>query len=253
MVGIFLLLFFPTVAQGIRAISGKIVNDSLEKSSIHIVNLSLKTGTITGEDGSFVIMGRENDTLLFSSVQYISKKKIISAAVFNGSPLIVELERAVNKLEEVNISNISLSGNVHRDLANIKTFNKYNLGIELSKEPPPTQAERRIMVAPVRIIPLGGAVNLDHLINVLSGRHALNKKAKANQDLAYLVEEARNMFSKEFFVQQLSLPSEELIVFLFYCAENKNLKQHMETKNKLELMEFYKKQVPEFSDHRQLE
>lgn len=252
-VSFFLFLILPSVAQESKLIRGKVVNDSLGNSTVHIINLSLRSGTITSKDGSFEITVREKDTLLFSSILYVPKKIVISSDVFNGSPLRVDLEKSVNELDEVNISNIQLSGNLDRDLSNLKTFNKFGLGIELSKEPPPTQAERRVMVSPGSINPLGGAVNLDHLINVISGRHALNKLAKANQDLDFLVEEVKNIFPEDFYVDELKIPSEEIIVFLFYCAENADLKQQMQRKNQLQLMEFFKEQAPEFRVHRQLE
>ena len=253
LISFFLLFILPSAAQEVRPVSGKIINDSLENSAVHIINLSQRSGTITSEDGRFIILAKENDTLLFSSLLYVSKRIIVSSAVYNGYFLVVKLEKSVNELEEVNISNISLSGNINRDVGSIKIFNKYDLGIELSKEPPPTQAERRIMVSPVRIIPLGGAVNLDHLINVVSGRHALNKKAKANQDLEFLVEEARNTFPEEFFVRQLNIPLEEVVGFLFYCAGNAGMKQQIKTGNELQLMEYFKIQAPEYRAHRQLE
>lgn len=252
-VSFFLFLILPSVAQDSKLIRGKVINDSLEKSTLHIINLSQKSGTITSEDGSFEIMAREKDTLLFSSILYVSKKIIISSVVFNGRFLNVELEKSVNELDEVNISNIQLSGNLDQDLSNLKTFNKYDLGVELSKKPPPTQAERRVMVSAGSINPLGGAVNLDHLINVISGRHALNKLAKANQDLDFLVEEAKNIFPEDFYVNELKIPSEEIIVFLFHCAENADLKQQMNRKNELHLMNYFKKQAPKFRVQRQLE
>jgi hypothetical protein len=155
LVSIFFLLILPSVAQEAKFIRGKVVNDSLENSAIHIINLSQRLGTITSRDGSFEIIAREEDTLLFSSILYVSKKIIISSAVFNKSFLNVELEKSVNELDEVNISNVKLSGNLDQDLSNLKTFNKCGLGIELSKEPPPTQAERRMMVSAGSINPFG--------------------------------------------------------------------------------------------------
>lgn len=254
------------MAQEARSISGKIVNDSLENSAVHIINLSQKSGTLTSRDGSFFIMAREKDTLLFSSLLYVPKKIIVSSAIFNGSPLNVELGEFVNELEEVNISNIALTGNLDADLDNIKVVKNLPMDIrfsdvkharfesdvnDLKKAPRNLAYEGNMVVKPGSTF--GVAVNFDHLTDLISGKHSLNKKAKANQDLAFLVEDARNIFSEEFFVQQLNLPSEEIIGFLFYCAENADLKQQMQRNNELHLMEYLEKQAPEFRAHRELE
>jgi predicted HicB family RNase H-like nuclease len=76
---------------------------------------------------------------------------------------------------------------------------------------------------------------------------------KANQDLDFLVEEAKNILPEDFYVDELKILSEEIIVFLFYCAENANLKQQLNRKNELQLMDYLKEQAPEFRTHRQLE
>ncbi|CAM4049080.1 hypothetical protein [Gillisia limnaea] len=253
LVSFFLLSVTTLLAQEERIIKGKIVNDSLENSVVHIINVTQKTGTITSTKGEFDILARENDTLLFSSLLYIPQKVKISSTIYKDGSLNVELIKNVNELEEVNISNIKLSGDLNRDLSTIKSLNKYDLGIPLSTKPLPTQAERRLMANTVSINPLGGAVNLDHLINVISGRHALNIQAKANEDKNTLVAVARDSFSEEIFVNLLNIPLEEISVFLFFCAENANLKQRLDTKNQLGLLEFFKRQAPSFRKYRGLE
>lgn len=241
------------MAQEERIIKGKILNDSLESSVIHIINLTQKTGTLSSVEGEFGILAKENDTLLFSSLLYIPQKVTVSSSVYKNGFLNVELIKIVNELDQVNISNITLSGDLNRDLSTIKTLNKYDLGVPLAKKPLPTQAERRMMVEPVTFNPLGAAANFDHLINVISGRHALNKQARANQEMETLVGEVRNSFSDEIFMEMMKIPSEEIIVFLFYCAENANLKQQFEQRNQLEILGYLKLQALAFRKYRGME
>lgn len=253
LVVVFLFSGTTLLAQESMIIKGKVINDSLENSVVHVINLTQKTGTITSVNGEFEILVRENDTLLFSSLLYIPQKFKISSTIYKKGFFNVELIKIVNELEEVNISNIALSGNLDRDLITIKTLNIYDLGVPLSTKPLPTQAERRLMVKPVTFNPLGGAANLDHIINVISGRHALNKQAKANQDLDILVGTVRNSFSDEIFVELLKIPLEEIIVFLFYCAEEASLKEHLGKKNEIEMLEFLKIQALIFRKYRGME
>lgn len=249
-----LLLSLTTLhAQEVRIIKGKILNDSLESSVIHIINLTQKTGTLSSPKGEFGILAKENDTLLFSSLLYIPQKVTVSSSVYKNGFLNVKLVIIINELEEVNISNITLSGDLNRDLGTIKTLNKYDLGVPLAKKPLPNQAERRMMVKPVSISPLGAAANLDHLINVISGRHALNKQARANDEMETLIREVRNSFSDEIFVELLKIPLEEIIVFLFYCAEKTSLKQQLGKRNDIEMLEFLKIQALAFRKYRGME
>lgn len=241
------------LAQEQRIIKGEILNGSLKNSVVHIINLTQKTGTITSAKGEFDILAKENDTLLFSSLLYIPQEVKISSSIYKKGFFKVELLKIVNELEEVNISNITFSGNLGRDLSTIKILNKYDLGISFSTKSLPTQTERRLMVKPVSINPIGGAADLDHLLNVISGRHALNKKAKAHQDLDILVGVVRNSFSDGIFVDLLKIPLEEIIVFLFYCAEKASLKQQLDKKNHIEMLEFLKIQALAFRKYRGME
>ncbi|UJH91093.1 hypothetical protein LZ575_20970 [Antarcticibacterium sp. 1MA-6-2] len=68
---LFLFLFFSIYCQSqVVNLSGKVFADSLEESTLHIINISRGTGTLNTATGSFLIEVQENDTLWFSSVQY---------------------------------------------------------------------------------------------------------------------------------------------------------------------------------------
>jgi len=51
-------------------IEGQILNDTIEKTELNIVNLGLKIGTITDLNGAFKIRARISDTINISGVQY---------------------------------------------------------------------------------------------------------------------------------------------------------------------------------------
>lgn len=65
-------------AQEVIPLSGKIMNDSLEDSYLHIMNLNLQRGTITNADGAFTIPVRINDTLYISAVQFEDEKIVVT-------------------------------------------------------------------------------------------------------------------------------------------------------------------------------
>src|SRR5690606_32840253 len=137
---------------------GKILTDSLEESTIHIININQQTGTTNTSSGIFEIRVRENEVLFFSSVQYKIEEILITKEIINEGFLNVNLIFLVNELEEVNISDIKFSGNLARDLPAMETINIYNLGVPLTTKPPPTQEDRRLYTATHSA---GGIVSFD--------------------------------------------------------------------------------------------
>ena len=76
--GIFALFLMSqlTIAQETsrRIIHGQAINDSIKVENVIIFNISAKLGTVTKLNGNFEIKARENDTLVFSSLSFKSKK-----------------------------------------------------------------------------------------------------------------------------------------------------------------------------------
>ncbi|MGB8705590.1 MAG: carboxypeptidase-like regulatory domain-containing protein, partial [Gillisia sp.] len=96
---LFLLLFFVGIssafAQETIQLKGKIIADSIQGSSINIVNLSNFSGTTNASDGSFEIKASVNDTLFFSSVQFKKKQVIVSPEIFGKGFLEIQLEENI--------------------------------------------------------------------------------------------------------------------------------------------------------------
>ncbi|HSP41219.1 MAG TPA: hypothetical protein VLN46_07280 [Gillisia sp.] len=228
-------------SQGDIILRGKIVTGSQDETSIHIINTTQKTGTTSGPNGSFDIRVKVNDTLLFTAVQYERQEIIVSAEIYREKFLTVVLTEAVNQMGEVNISNIGLTGRLNTDLDQIKTINKYKLGIPLSTKPLPTQQDRRIYTAT--------SSSLDLLLNVLSGRLKQLKKEREISQLMALVRRAGDALPENFFTEYLELSENDIVNFLYFCAENSDLREELSTGNKLALMEYYqgmKKRYTEF-------
>lgn len=231
---LFTIVFWCSIAghsQGEVVLRGKIITGGLDEISIHVINSTQKTGTTSGPNGEFDIMVRENDTLLFTGVQYERKEIIVTAEIYMEKSLTVILIEAVNQMDEVNISNLSLTGRLNTDLDQIKTINKFNLGVPLTTKPLPTQQDRRIYTAT--------SSSLDLLLNVLSGRLKQLKKEREISQLMALVRKAGDALPEDFFTEYLELSDNDIVNFLYFCAENSDLRKELSTENKIALMEYY--------------
>jgi len=243
LIALFLITFsFSIQAQENILLKGKIKNDALGEISINIINLTQKTGTTNSLNGNFEIKVIENDTLLFSSIQYDKLKIRISKEILENGFLEVTLQENVNELEEVNINNYGLTGSLTQDTKNIKTYTAAGFGLPVSKKPPLTQAERRIYSATHS----SGGLPVDYLINVISGRLKYLKQIKENQDLSILVNTTIETFPPEFFTDYLHLSEDLIYRFVYYCAEQHNLKYVIKTGNELDLIKFFEKISEEF-------
>ncbi len=76
------ILSFSNYAQENVLLKGKIQNKNLGEISINIINLTQKTGTTNAQNGNFQIEVEENDTLLFSSIQYDKLKSVVFQKIF---------------------------------------------------------------------------------------------------------------------------------------------------------------------------
>ena len=154
----------------------------------------------------------------------------------------VVLLQKINQLEEVNISNISLSGNLERDLSTIETVNQADFGIPYPTKPRPTTIERKIYTAS------SGSLGL--LINTLNGRIKMLKKARANQELSMLVDKGMNALPLSVFVDEFKIPEEHVINFVYFSAEDPKFKNLVNREAPLELLQFYQGKVQQFLEER---
>ncbi|MDT0648716.1 hypothetical protein [Autumnicola edwardsiae] len=250
---ILLLLPFLNFAQESIQLKGKITNDSLEGSFINIINTTTNTGTINSASGEFEIRVRLNDTLQFSSIQYEKLEVAITPIIMEAEYLKVLLVPGISELDEVKISNIDLTGNLNRDIGNMDAYSISQFGIPNANRETLSAAERRLQAATSTSVSTsllgggaGGAVGLDPLFNAISGRTKKLKKIVANEKLQQMVEKGVDAFSTRFFVEELKIPEDKIINFVYYCAENHQLKYLLKDEKRLDLLEFYMKYAPVF-------
>ena len=222
---------FSIDAQQRMPLKGRIVADSLNGAAINIVNLSSKTGTTNNTSGEFEIEVKVTDTLLFSSVQYEIREVIISEEILSESLLSVPLIDRVNQLEEVSISNISLSGDLNNDLADIPVFDQGAVGFKLPNKPKPTLIQRKISSA--------AGSPLLYLINTLNGRLKMLKKAQAIMDYENWIDVGLDVLPPEFFTDELNIPKEKIRQFVYYCAEDPSFVDLLKKGDALEIIDHY--------------
>ena len=153
-------------------------NDTLSVSSIHVINKSRGSATITNEKGYFEIFSSPEDTIIFSSVQYKLKILVVSSEMLVSKEVIIPLEVFINELNEIVVKPNNLTGDLFKDIANStsKPVNFYNLGI-----PGFIGARKEKIISPASIIAtsiLSGNIPIDPIYKHISGYYKRLKKKR---------------------------------------------------------------------------
>ena len=113
------------VSQDIKRenVNGKIIVEGNDIEGITIYNSSSKTGTVTNENGEFIIALASNDLLEIRALQYQNFNVRVSKAILESKKLSIFLIEEINKLDEVIITTKELTGDIKTDINSVKTFN----------------------------------------------------------------------------------------------------------------------------------
>lgn len=235
----FLFLLFSGALQAQEAftLKGQVLNDTINKASVTVVNISMQKGTITNAKGEFEIVASVNDTINVSAVQYESRQFIVNQTMFNRKKISLYLVPKVTTLEEVNISNVNLTGNILRDVGSTQYEKKVTagaLGIPENTAPQRTVEERRYYTA----VTSSGGIPLDGLINSITGRLKMLKKHIEVSRFAKKIQDTRVQFSDSIYMKNLQIPEDLIEDFVYYTFEDEAAKKFVDTGDALGLLDF---------------
>lgn len=214
----YILLFcslgcFQLAAQK-KALQGKITNNN-DIEGVHIINTSSRYNTITNENGHFSIEVKLKDTLLFSSIKYMSEKVVVTDAIFEKGIITVQLTELVNELDEVFLKP-NLSGNIAADLKKIKTEKPINfddVGIPGFKGKPEEK------IAPIYSLKTPLFVDVEVLYKHFSGYYKELKIRRSWEMENNAVAKMLNYYTIPFFTTTYGIPENRVYDFLLFCAE----------------------------------
>ncbi len=226
-------------------ITGQIYSDSISLENIHVINKTSKKATISSTNGIFEIPVKENDELLFSSIQF--KNKIIIINDLNIKSLIVKikLEKEVNSLDEVTIEK-------RRNIAG-------DLGLPNAGKKPLTKVESRLNAHTKASLPvavlltlIGGAGGIDNLYYIISGDRKKDRKLTSllqrDKNEEFKKEQRQNIrahLTDSFFIKTLKIPVQEIDTFIQFC-DSKNIDYLLSKNRKLEVIDIFIKESPHF-------
>lgn len=216
---LFLFLFCQIVfsQDDRKQIHGIIRVDSTLVEGVNIVNETTQKTTSSDVNGSFMLLVKEGDQLLFSAVNLVTLRRKIVRADLEKAVLMIQLQIESIPLKEVVIKEDS-------------KISAESLGIIPSGQKKYTVAERRLYSARSGF--------LDRPLNWMSGRTAMLKKELIVAEKEQLMAKLEYLFEENFYIETLKIKKEYIRDFQLYCIENNDFVSSLKSKNKT-LSKFY--------------
>ena len=231
-----LLLLFQTAfsqKDGRKLLHGQVMNDSIRVTHVVVFNANSKTGVLINKEGGFEITAKEKDTLIFSSLQFKTKKVVLTAKQLKESPLLVALEVYVNQLDEVRID------------SKPNPIKGSTQGIVDKQYAPDDQSSPA-----VKNVYDGQTQNGINFVRLYQDVMK-SLKTKNPSKASFMTEEdfTRLVMQKvhySFFTDDLNLKDDQIRLFLVYCENDAEAQKIVKNESDFELMDFLISKKNEF-------
>ena len=250
---LFIFLFIVCIAQSqVVEITGVVIADT-DVENIHVINKTAYKFATTNRLGEFKIRAKVFDTIVFSSVRYKLKTVVVSHKNIKDQTMTIQLTEHVNVLDQVVVGKV-LTGDLDSDVNNSdaeRPIDFYDVGIPGYKGKPKTQNERRLHEADhgkYVTIGLGFGLNLNKILNKISGRTKKLKERVRLESNDVLMNKIRANLSENFFI---TYPLEDKLHtdFFYFCSDDENFEKRCKDKSDIEIFEFLVEKIVEYKNN----
>ncbi len=220
---LFFIIHF-SYSQDRELIQGKVIYRNIDVPAANVINNTSQSSTITNDQGEFEIYAREDDEIIFSSVQYIIRTVRINKAILKNKRLIVQINERVRELDEVVITPEDTE-----KFLNLKEeqFKGFDYLADKSTKIENVLTDNRQVV---------DGINFVNLFKLLS---TLVDSKSAEERLNILPSDALPLILEEnFFSEILDLESYEINDFLYNLDSDIQLKNLLLEKNQFLLIDY---------------
>ena len=199
-------------SQPSKRIEGLILVNNEPVSEVVIINLTKETVTTSNSEGIFEIEVEVDDLLTFSAIQLHLWRQSLDQKTFNSGGMIVNMTEKTTELDNV-------------EVVEYTNINAFDLGIIQHKIKTLTPAERRLKLAGDfkyyhLLSLLGGSLDVEPIINKISGRTKRLKKILSATEKSESIERLNLIFEDEFYIQTLKIPNDYIKGFKQFCIAN---------------------------------
>ena len=221
---IFFLSTLVVKAQKYKLLTGYVFDSEIPISNIHVINISRGNAEVTDINGLFEISVSIGEKLVFSSIQYEKYELIITENIFSSKEITIYLKGFVNELDEVIVTNNSLTGNLKYDLLESgleerKNFDDFGI--------PGFKGERKekIQNATQLLLGLGTSMQIDveALYKHISGYYKKLKKRRSLDSKFLSIFSIIKFYGLIFFIENYNIDNDQVYDFILGCSENSEI------------------------------
>ncbi len=234
-------------------LTGRVKSLNNDVSNILIVNLNSKKSTITNSIGNFTITVRSRDSILFTAVQYQTKKIVITDSILEQKTVLVNLAENPINLEEVVVTPYNLSGKLSLDLENLNLkpiVTSATLGLPNANLDVLTKNERLLFEADggkyVYYYGIALVINLHKIMNKASGRTKSLQDLIVRDEKLEVEKEIIANFARKTMSEYFEIPETNIDGFLTYCISQQGFSELSQAGNTVEIWEYLKARSTEF-------
>ncbi|MFA9186806.1 hypothetical protein AAGV33_12580 [Flavobacterium sp. FBOR7N2.3] len=230
------VLFFLLLAQfsfcqveGARkSLKGQVRNDLVPVENVIVFNVNANEGTVVDQFGLFEVEAKVNDTLVFSSLSFKSKKIVLSEGDFIAPKLIVNMDVFTNELAEVLIR-------AKKELSPIEGNSQKYVDLKYFDDEKSSPKNRTLP-------PVGGIENGMDFVRIYKDVLGVLRKNNPQKTDFYketsFSEFALHKVNYSFFSNTLDLEDDEIKLFLIYCENDSKSRELMQPSEEFRLMDF---------------
>ena len=233
-------------------LNAQLVAESMAVEDILITNKTANLAVVSKKDGTFQILARVKDTLVFSGLNFPRQILVLNQADLKFTVLKIKLESQATNLDEVIINPNALSGDLNKDSQNIKV-SSLNANID-NTTALTTLYENDLQSSPDnKLMPgyLDTRYMMDFaqigkkLVRAFKRSEAQKNKNKEVSSFSVIV---NNRFSKDFFRNNLNMDETQILSFLKFCESDPKSTTFIENGNDFELIDFLTQKKREFME-----
>lgn len=199
-----------------KIMEGKVYSKDGDVAATHVMNITANRATITNESGFFAISVKQNDTLVFSAVQFKTKQLLVTQEILEMDLVSVPLDDELTELDEVVVTPYNLTGDISKDILSLKmdpVVTAESLGLPNAHVYIPTKSERELFEATSG----GGLVPLNPILNGISGRTKMLKERVERNRLYDRTIRVREFYADSLYRTELRIPEDKIDDFLYFC------------------------------------
>jgi len=212
-----MFITFSVFSQERQIFSGKVVANDVGLPDVFIINKNTGSETKTNYSGLFELSAKPGDRIVVYSTRIIVREFNLLSESFKESPYIISVNYNAYELEEVVINKYD-------------RINSESLGLVPKGQKKRTVAERRLYTAGA--LSVGTVIGLDPIINAISGRTRMLRKAYETEKKEGVVNNIRGIYNEDEITRQYNIPTEQVDGFIYFLADDKDFTAAVKQGNK---------------------